>query len=198
MWLQILAVEVSNVPLSPYMTAAATMATATDFLQYTGRRLVAMVITRCLAALVFSCSLSVGTELFGSLKVTLRCAALVRITSPPEESSSGGLQGAVSNEKWLLVVTCLFPGWASHRLLWESAVFKGGGVSCVHLEETDFYVLIFVVWREKRGRVGVKYEDWDTLLSVLEPAERLLLDNSFTSTDAKGLVWKVERIDWST
>lgn len=42
---------------SPYMTAAATMATAAHFLQFTGRRLVAMVITRCLAALVFLCLL---------------------------------------------------------------------------------------------------------------------------------------------
>lgn len=50
-------------------------------------------------------------------------------------------------------VTCLFPGWASHCLLWESADFEGGGVSCVHLEETDFYVLI--LWcEEKEGLCG--------------------------------------------
>lgn len=35
-------------------------------------------------------------------------------------------------------------------------------------------MFLFCGVRRKKGRVGVKHEDWDTLLSVLEPAERLL------------------------
>lgn len=46
--------------------------------------------------------------------------------------------------------------------------FKGGGVSCVHLEETDFYVLILWCEEKKKGCVGVKYEDWYILLSAGE------------------------------
>lgn len=39
-------------------------------------------------------------------------------------------------------------------------------MSCVHLEETDFYVLILWCEEKKRGCVGVKYEDWYILLSA--------------------------------
>lgn len=34
-------------------------------------------------------------------------------------------------------------------------------------------MFLFCGVKRETGRVGVKYEDWDTLLSVLEPAERL-------------------------
>lgn len=54
--------------------------------------------------------------------------------------------------------------------------FKGGGVSCVHLEETDFYVLILWCEEKKKGCVGVKYEDWYILLSAGEVCK----ENSLT------------------
>lgn len=46
--------------LSPDVTPAATMATETDFLQFTGRRSVAMAMAQFLAAVAFSCLFSIS------------------------------------------------------------------------------------------------------------------------------------------
>lgn len=67
--------------------------------------------------------------------------------------------------------------------------FKGGGVSCVHLEETDFYVLILWCEEKKKGCVGVKYEDWYILLSAGEVCKEnsLAYFCSYRSMQMKGL-----------
>lgn len=64
----------------------------------------------------------------------------------------------------------MFISWVSlpSLVVGVDAFSKGGGVLGVHLEETDFYVLILWCEEEETGRVGVRHEDRDTLLSVLE------------------------------
>lgn len=74
--------------------------------------------------------------------------------------------------------TCLFPERDSCYLLWVSADWQEANVSCVHLEETDFYVL--VVWcNQDSSCVGAKYEDGYFLLSVsrcVQSADRISWD----------------------
>lgn len=154
---------------SPYVTPAATMATETDFLQFTGRRFVAMAIARCLAALVFSCSSSVGTKLFGSVRVRLSRTAQVRIIWNVYQATCRVFSSLKSPQREMIDVTHLvrwhvyFLGEPPIACCGSQLILKGAECR-VSIWRKQIFMFLFCGVKRKRGRVGVKYEDWCTLL----------------------------------
>lgn len=156
---------------SPYVTPAATMATETDFLQFTGRRFVAMAIARCLAALVFSCSSSVGTKLFGSVRVRLSRTAQVKIVWNVYQATWRVFSSLKSPQREMIDVTHLV-GWHVYFLGEPPIACCGSqlilkGAECrVSIWRKQIFMFLFCGVKRKKGRVGVKYEDWYTPLSA--------------------------------